>query len=107
MKLIKTTIVAAGLAVSMSAFAGAPGGMAMNMSFSNSADAIQAAKEAWQMAASVSGEWRDTVKMIKEAEKLASEGKEAQAIELANMARMQGVNGYRQAVSQQGKPASL
>lgn len=107
MKLIKTTIMAAGLALSLNAVAGAPGGMVMNMSFSNSADAINAAKEAWAKARSVSGEWRDTVKMIKQAEKLASEGKESEAIELANIARMQGVNGYRQAVAQDGKPASL
>ncbi len=107
MKLTKMTMMAAGLALSLNAFAGSSGDMARSMSFNNSADAIQAAKEAWAKARSVSGEWRDTVKMIKQAEKLASEGKESEAIELANMARIQGINGYNQAVSQQGKPASL
>jgi hypothetical protein len=45
----------------------------------NAADAvaeITAAKDAQKQASSVGGEWRDTGKMIKKAEKLLKEGKD-------------------------------
>lgn len=107
MTFLKTTMMAAGLALSLNVSAGAMSGSMMNMTFDNSADAIQAAMDAWNKAKSVSGEWRDTAGMIRDAKKLADEGKEQEAIDLANTARMQGEMGYRQAVEQQGKPASL
>ena len=108
MTLLKSTIIASGLALSLSVSAGAMSGtMPMNMTFDNSADAIQAAMDSWNKAKSVSGEWRDTAKMIREAKKLADAGKEQEAIDLANQARMQGELGYAQAVEQQGKPGSL
>ncbi len=100
---LKKSLIATSLALSL----GACGSMSGNMSFDNSADAIEAAKAAYDKALSVDGAWRDTPKMIKSAEKLASEGKEAEAISMANKARMQAVNGYNQMTSQQGKPASL
>ncbi len=101
MSLLKTTMIAAGLALSMNV------AVAGDMKFDNSGDAIKAAMDAWNKAKSVSGEWRDTAKMIRDAKKLADSGKEQEAIDLANKARMQGEAGYEQAVSQQGKPASL
>ena len=108
MKIITTTMMAAGLALSLNVSAGSMSGDgSMNMTFSNSAEAIQAAMDAWNKAKSVSGEWRDTAKMIREAKKLADDGKEQEAIDLANQARMQGEAGYRQMVGQEGKPASL
>ena len=62
--------------------------------------AIVAAEEARKMAASVSGEWRDTGKMIKQAQAAQKAGEYGKAIELAGQAREQGMLGYEQAVSQ-------
>jgi len=53
-------------------------------------NAIIAAKAAQKAAAQVGYEWRDTAKIIKQARKLAKEGKTEQAITLANKAEQQG-----------------
>jgi len=62
--------------------------------------AIAAAKEAQKQAASVGGEWRDTKKMIKKAEKLLKEGKMEEAAKMAAAAEAQGMLGYMQATAQ-------
>lgn len=62
--------------------------------------AIAAAKDAQKQAATVDGEWRDTGKMIKKAEKLLKEGKTDEAAKLAAKAEAQGMLGYMQATSQ-------
>ncbi|MCG6861399.1 MAG: hypothetical protein LJE70_09030 [Chromatiaceae bacterium] len=62
--------------------------------------AIAAADTARKKAASVGGEWRDTGKLIDNAQKLAEEGKLDEALELANKAMRQGELGYEQAMSQ-------
>ncbi|MGQ9659556.1 MAG: hypothetical protein ACUVQI_06415 [Thermochromatium sp.] len=62
---------------------------------------LAAAKAARQKAASVGGEWRDTGKLIAQAEALAKSGQYQQAIELANKARVQGELGYAQAIQEQ------
>lgn len=64
------------------------------------ADAINAAKAALKKAESVDGAWRDTGKMIKEAEALMKQGKYTEAAKKATDARDQGMLGYEQAVSQ-------
>jgi rhodanese-related sulfurtransferase len=64
--------------------------------------AIEAADEARKKAASVGGEWRDTGKFIKEAQKLAEEGKLDDALELATKAKRQGELGYEQALNEEG-----
>ncbi|MGB5329045.1 MAG: hypothetical protein WBO58_12540, partial [Gammaproteobacteria bacterium] len=61
---------------------------------------IAAAKEARKQANSVGGEWRDTGKMIKKAEKLLKEGKNKEAAKLAQEAEAQCMLGYMQATSQ-------
>ena len=61
---------------------------------------IKAAKAAQKKANSVGGEWRDTGKMIKKAEKLLKEGKAKEAAKLAQEAEAQGMLGYMQATSQ-------
>lgn len=66
----------------------------------NAEAAIAAAKEAQKQANSVGGEWRDTGKMIKKAEKLLKEGKTKEAAKLAQEAEAQGMLGYMQATSQ-------
>ncbi len=66
------------------------------------AAAISAAKASKKKASSVGGEWRDTGKMIKKAEKLAEEGKTEKAIKMANKAEKQGQLGYKQANEQKG-----
>ncbi len=65
--------------------------------------AYEAAVAAQQKAASVSGEWRDTAKMLKEARKKAEEGDFEGAVKLAKKAEHQGHRGYEQMTSQAGK----
>jgi len=62
--------------------------------------AIQAAEAARKKAASVKGEWRDTGKMIKSAQKALKAGDYEKALKLAKKAHQQGELGYKQAVSQ-------
>lgn len=62
--------------------------------------AVAAAETAQKKAASVEGEWRDTGKIIKQAQTAMKKGNFNEAIELANKAERQGKYGYEQAVSQ-------
>jgi len=92
-KTLKNTLLAASIAVfsatlSTSAFAGAAD------------DAIADAKDAQKQAQSVGGQWRDTGKMIKKAEKLLKAGKTMEAEKMARAAEAQGMLGYMQATSQ-------
>jgi type II secretory pathway pseudopilin PulG len=64
--------------------------------------AIADAEAARKKAASAKGEWRDTKKMIKEAEELMKSGEFDAAIKMANQAKRQGELGYEQALSQKG-----
>lgn len=64
--------------------------------------AIEAAIAAADKANSVGGEWRDTRKMISEAEKLVSAGEFEKAIKEAIEARKQGELGYEQAMREKG-----
>ena len=66
-----------------------------------SADAaIAAANAAKKEASLVGGEWRDTGKIIKKAEKAAASGDYESAIKLANKAESQGKLGKTQAMIQ-------
>ena len=90
---MKTTLLAATFAIFSSGF----------LATANAADAvaaIAAAKDAQKQANSVGGEWRDTGKMIKKAEKLLAEGKTEEAAKLAQQAEAQGMLGYMQATAQ-------
>ena len=62
--------------------------------------AIAAAEEARKKASSVGGEWRDTGKMIEEAQGLAKSGKFEEAVALAGKAQRQGELGYAQALQE-------
>lgn len=62
--------------------------------------AVTAAKAEIKKAKSISGEWRDTGKLMKKADKAASKGDFDKAIKLAEKARMQAVIGQEQAASQ-------
>jgi|GEM_PF-1813799 len=62
--------------------------------------AIKAAMDAKNKAASVDSEWRDTGKLISQAEQAAAKGDYAAATKLANKAKMQGENGYAQGMAQ-------
>ena len=64
--------------------------------------AIADAEAARKKASSAKGEWRDTKKMIKEAEELMKSGEFDAAIKKANQAKRQGELGYEQALSQKG-----
>jgi len=63
-------------------------------------DAIAAAKSANEQAKAINNEWRDTGKIIKQAEKANSEGKCDEAMKLANKARKQAENALAQAESE-------
>ncbi|RKT46595.1 hypothetical protein BDD21_4119 [Thiocapsa rosea] len=65
-------------------------------------EAIAAAEAARKKASSVRGEWRDTGKLIKEAQELANSGDFAGATALARKAQRQGEMGYEQAIREQG-----
>jgi hypothetical protein len=62
--------------------------------------AIADAEAARKKAASVGGEWRDTAKMIKEAQDLVKSGEYDKAIKLANSAKRQGELGYAQSLAE-------
>jgi len=62
--------------------------------------AIADAEAARKKAASVGGEWRDTAKMIKEAQDLVKSGEYDKAIKLANKAKRQGELGYAQSMAE-------
>jgi len=72
-------------------------------------DAIAAAKAANERAKAVHNEWRDTGKIIKEAEKAEADGKCEDAVNLANKARRQAENAVAQEESERqrlgGTPA--
>jgi len=72
-------------------------------------DAIAAAKAANERAKAVRNEWRDTGKIIKEAEKAEADGKCEDAVNLANKARRQAENAVAQEESERqrlgGTPA--
>lgn len=70
-------------------------------------DAIAAAKEANKKAKAVGYEWRDTGKLIEEAEKALSDSKYEDAIKLANKARKQAENAVAQEASEKQRIAHL
>jgi len=71
--------------------------------------ALAAAKSEIKKAHAVGGEWRDTGKLLKKADKAAAEGNYGDATKLAEKARFQAVMGQEQAASQvnAGNPAYL
>ncbi len=82
----------------------APPAVAVTNKFSatEAETAIAAAEAARRKADSVGGEWRDTAKMIKDAEEQLKSGQFDAAVKLANKAKQQGELGYAQAISQKG-----
>jgi len=66
-------------------------------------DAIAAAKEANARAQAVGNEWRDTGKIIGQAEKALGDGKYDDAIKLANKARRQAENAIAQKQSEDAR----
>jgi len=92
---IKSMLLATAIAVFSSAYL-----VPTNAAGMNAEDAIAAAKDAQKQARSVGGEWRDTGKMIKKAQKLLEAGKTEEAAKLAEEAEAQGMLGYMQATSQ-------
>lgn len=61
---------------------------------------IASADKARKQAASVDGEWRDTGKIIKQAEAALQAGDTLKAMQLAAKAHQQAVLGYQQAMDQ-------
>ncbi len=78
------------------------GGGAVAADRAGAAAAIAAAKAAARAADAVGGEWRDTGKLIEQAERAAADGDFDDAEALANQAEHQGRLGREQALSQQG-----
>lgn len=101
MKKTLTLLATCALTITLYGCASEPVGMMKkSMDTGAATAAISAAKAARSKAASVGGEWRDTGKMIKKAEKLAKEGKGDEAVKLAKAAELQGNAGYEQAMGQ-------
>jgi hypothetical protein len=73
---------------------------AMNPQIAKAEQMITDADAARKKAASVQGEWRDTGKLIKEAQSALKNGDTVKAMKLAAEAHKQGVLGYQQATSQ-------
>ena len=91
----KTITTAAGLSVALA--------FSSNLLAADQAAAQQAiadAKSAISTAASAGGEWRDSGKMLKAAEKAMGEGDFATAVKMAEKARLQGIMGAQQANEQ-------
>lgn len=70
-------------------------------------DAIAAAKSANEKAKAVDNEWRDTGKIIANAEKALADGKCDEAMKLANQARNQAENAVAQAESEKQRLAGM
>jgi len=70
---------------------------------SPASEAIAAAKAANKKAKAAGNEWRDTGKTIKKAEAALSEGKDAEAIKLANKAKKQADDAVKQAAAEDSK----
>ena len=70
-------------------------------------DAISAAKSANEKAKAVHYEWRDTGKIIKNAEKALADGKCEEAVKLANQARDQAENAVAQQESENQRLANM
>jgi nucleoid-associated protein YgaU len=68
-------------------------------------DAIAAAKAANERVKSMENEWRDTAKIIEQAEKALADGKCEEAVKLANQARNQAENALAQAEREKQKVA--
>lgn len=92
---MKTKLVAA--AIALASFAAAPAGAANKY---EAESAIDAAKAAQKEARAVRGEWRDTGKIIKQAEKALQKGDFDKTVKLAEKAEFQGKVGKKQALSQ-------
>lgn len=71
--------------------------------------ALAAAKAEIKKASAVGGEWRDTGKLLKKADKAAADGDYGTATKLAEKAKFQAIKGQEQAASQvnAGNPAYL
>jgi len=95
-KLIKNVLTAAVIATASIGYA------TTAMAGHQAVEAIAAAKMAQKKAASVGGEWRDTGKMIKKAEKLLADNKWEDAAKLAKKAEAQGMLGHAQSMHQAG-----
>lgn len=81
----------------------APAGAAPAADAAAFEQALAAAEAARAKAAAVSGEWRDTAKLLKQAGALAESGDYAAAVALAKKAEQQGLRGHEQMTSQAGK----
>jgi len=69
--------------------------------------AIQAAKDEYKKAEAADYAWRDTGKMIKKAEEMASKGDYAGAVKLADKARRQSENALAQKQEEEQRLASM
>ena len=96
---------AAIIAVLATGCAGTPEGKGDAAAPSGSAaeQEIARAEAAIKKAASVRGEWRDSKKILKKAQKALKDGDEATALKLAKKAREEGEMGYAQAMDERRK----
>jgi len=79
---------------------GSAGGSSSAVNDKDAATAIMAAEHELKRATAKGAAWRDTEKLIKEAQKAAKEGKFDEAVKLANKAKDQSTNALAQAEEQ-------
>ena len=93
--------IAGALALGACASGGGAGGEgSSSVNDKDAATAILAAEHEQSRAKAKGFEWRDTEKLIKEAQKAAKEGKFDDAVKLANKAKNQSTNAIAQAEEQ-------
>ncbi len=88
---------AAALLLTACASTGTANEMVKEATAQDAEQAIAAAESARKQAAALKYEWRDTGKMIKQAQELAKEGKFVDAVNKARMAQRQGEMATQQA----------
>ena len=90
----KLALLVAAIALTLTACSSSPNAASNNAEQATAA--ITAAKTANSQAKKVNYEWRDTGKIIKKAQKAQKEGNYEMAVKLANKAKRQAENAYKQ-----------
>jgi starvation-inducible outer membrane lipoprotein len=101
----KLALLVAAIALTLSACGSSPDSASNNAEHANAA--ITAAETANSRAKKVNYEWRDTGKIIKKAQKALKEESFDMAVKLANKAKRQAENAYKQYLEQRDAKPNL
>jgi len=100
MKILIPFAIAGAFALGACASGGGAEGGSTSANAKDAESAIMAAEHELKRAKAAGNEWRDTGKIIKEAEKSAKDGDFEKAVKLANKAKQQSTNALAQAEEQ-------